>query len=92
MSGLQESIKVGDRVRVTNKSHKYYGAAGAVREVTYTSFQEEQKAKSGDPTHARFAKVKEVILRSRGGDHRLITAKPSELTKIDVLGIHASDV
>jgi transcription antitermination factor NusG len=76
-----KSTTVGQRIRVTKGV--YEGSYGAVLEVTYKNFEEQQKAKSGDPAIARFAKVSSVLVRTRGGRHALISLKPSEYEHVE---------
>jgi len=85
-----DTLIEGARVRIT--SGIYEGATGAVTKVEYASFAEKQKAASGDPAIARFARASSYMVRTRGGDHALVEVTPDQVEAIDKLGIDSSEV
>lgn len=85
-----DTLTEGARVRIT--SGIYEGATGSVTKVEYASFVEKQKATSGDPSIARFAKASSYMVRTRGGDHALVEVTPDQVEVIDKLGIDSSEV
>jgi hypothetical protein len=78
-----ETLIVGTRVRITGGD--YEGSEGAIERVEYDGFEEAQKAKSGDPAVARFARAAEYMVRTRGESHALVPVKPDEVERIDRL-------
>lgn len=78
-----ETLNVGQRVRITDGD--YEGSEGAIERVEYDGFEEAQKAKSGDPAVARFARAAEYMVRTRGESHALVAVKPDEVEPIDRL-------
>lgn len=83
-----ETLLVGTRVRITDGD--YEGSTGAITEVEYVNQTERQKAVSGDPAIARFAKASSYFVRTRGGGHALVNVEPSQVERISVLGINQS--
>ena len=90
-SGEQlETLKVGDKVRVVDTQHEFYGDAGAVTKVTYSDEEEAQTGASRDASKARFAKVSDILIRTRGGAHALVSLKPEQVKTINTLGVGSS--
>lgn len=78
-----ETLREGARVRIIKGDFK--GSEGAVVEVTYDGHEEAMKAKSGDPSVARFARAAEYMVRTRGSSNALVPLKPNEVEPIDQL-------
>lgn len=78
-----ETLREGARVRITEGD--YEGSEGAIIEVEYDGFEEAQKAKSGDPSVARFARAASYMVRTRGGAHALVNVKPDEVESVTQL-------
>ena len=77
-----ETLKVGARVLIT--SGDFEGSEAAVTEVEYASFEEKQKAASGDPAIARFAKASSYTVRTRA-QGQLTEVTPDQVEAIDQL-------
>lgn len=78
-----ETLREGARVRITGGD--YEGSQGAVVEVIYDGESEAQKARSGDPSVARFARALEFMVRTRGSSNALVAVKPKDVEPIDQL-------
>jgi hypothetical protein len=80
-AGKSESTRSGQRIKIT--SGPYAGSFAAVLEVNYKNFEEEQKARSGNPGLALYAEVDHVVARTRGGRHDLVSLKPDEYEHVE---------
>jgi hypothetical protein len=78
-----ETLIAGTRVRIT--SGDYEGSEGSIERVEYDGFEEKQKAESGSPAIARFARAAEYMVRTRGGSHALVAVTPDQVEPIDRL-------
>lgn len=78
-----ETLREGQRVIITDGVYK--GAEGAITEVHWANESEAQKARSGDPAVARFAKASSYMVRTRGSGHALVEVKPDEVESINRL-------
>jgi hypothetical protein len=86
-----DTLREGDTVEITNGD--YEGARGVITEVSFADFDESQKAHSGDPAAARFARANSYLVRTRGGRHALLSVSPEDLKVIPrtAVGINASE-
>ena len=84
-----ETLREGARVRIIKGD--YEGSTGAITQVEYASFEESQRASSGDPSVVRFAKAASYMVRTRGGAHALVNVKPKDIVEINLLGINQSE-
>lgn len=78
-----ETLREGARVRIIDGDYK--GSEGAIVEVNYDGFEESQKAKSGDPSVARFARAHSYMVRTRGSGNALVDVKPDQLETVERL-------
>lgn len=85
-----ETLREGQAVSILKG--KFKGAVGTIVDVTWASQDEATKAKSGDPSVARFARASSYSVRTRG-QQSLATCKPSELEIFSgTMGPNASEL
>jgi len=85
-----ENLIEGQSVTITKG--KFKGAVGVIVDITWASQDDATKAKSGDPSVARFAKAASYSVRTRG-QQSLASCKPSEVElHTSGLGPNASEL